>query len=219
MGSGFLNVRFSAALRISLFPGWISALLSCVWHLDVILRTSEGKICNGQSINCLLEKFSPTRMIKSGSEKAWEDISELFINYRCYLFPGIGMENSVPELVWRHRKWLCSTASNFGRPLASLWQITNQSAIFHTCLVSVLLCSGVITAYSISQHPVNDLPALLNAQLPPACRGLSPGWAPARGWAFPALSRWEADCSSQDPNQTLRIPPPSWISPLHNNRV
>lgn len=99
MGSGFLNVRFSAAAK-DIFVPWLNfcfaiMCLTSGWHSE----NFRGKMCNGQSINCLLGKFSPSRMIKSSSEKAWEDISELFINYHCYLFPEIGMENSVPELV------------------------------------------------------------------------------------------------------------------------
>lgn len=71
--------------KISFFPRWTSSLVSCLWCLDGIQTTSAGKMFNGQSINCLLGKFSPTRMIESGTERAREDISELFINYHCYL--------------------------------------------------------------------------------------------------------------------------------------
>lgn len=173
----------------------VSDIWMAFWEL-------QRKMCNGQSINCLLGKFSPTRMIKSGSEKAWEDISELFINYHCYLFPEIGTGKLSAWVGLKTQSASCSTASNFGRPLASLWQITNQSAIFHSCLVSVLLCSRVITAYSISQHPVNDLSALLNAEISPASDELSPGLGSlhvaelgmCEGWDFPAPSMWEADC-------------------------
>lgn len=108
MGSGFLNVRFRAAAK-DIFVPWLNfcfaiMCLTSGWHSE----NFTGKMCNGQSINCLLGKFSPTRMIKSGSEKAWEDISSavhqlslLFIswNWNGELGAWIGLQTQEVHVV------------------------------------------------------------------------------------------------------------------------
>lgn len=140
------------------------------------------------------------------------------------LFSFLKLERKTRCLSWFEdtESACCSITSNFGKLLVSLWQITNQSAIFHTRLVSILLCFGVITAYSISQHLVNDIPALLNAVLPPAFDEPSPtsgacvrlsGARACEGWALPAPAEVRLIAKS------LWIPPPEWagISPIHNN--
>lgn len=113
----------------------VSDIWMAFWEL-------QRKMCNGQSINCLLGKFSPTRMIKSGSEKAWEDISELFINYHCYLFPEIGTESSVPELVWRHKVQVVPLPLTLADP----WQACDKLLIslqFFTPVLSLFCCALV----------------------------------------------------------------------------
>lgn len=166
------------------------------------------KTSNGQLINCLLGKFSPTWTIESGTENHGKTFQSCSIIITPIYFPKIGMENLVPCWFEAQESACCSITSNSGELLVSLWQIADQSAIFHTCLISILLCFGVITAYSISQHLGNDISAFLNMVLPPAFAELSPNlgclyaaelsscvW----GLSFPC-SVQEADCWSQPLN-------------------
>lgn len=139
---------------------------------------------------------------------AFHQLSLLFIswNWNGKLSAWVGLKTQSAS---------CSTASNFGRPLASLWQITNQSAIFHSCLVSVLLCSHVITAYSISQYPVNDLSALWMQRSLLHLMSWAQAWAPCM-WLSLARARAETSllppCGRQIAKvrivaKRLRIPP------------
>lgn len=108
MGSGFLNVRFSAAAK-DIFVPWLNfcCAIMCLtsgWHSE----NFRGKMCNGQSINCLLGKFSPSRMIKSRFWKgtgrhlrAVHQLSLLFIsrNWNGKLSAWLGLKTQEVHIV------------------------------------------------------------------------------------------------------------------------
>lgn len=169
------------------------------------------KTSNGLLINCLMGKCSPTWTIESGTENHEKTFQSCSMIIAAIEFPEIGIENLVPCWFGAPESSCCSITSSSGELLVSLWQIADQFAIFHTCLVSILLCSGVIdwklywTAYSISQHLGNAISALLNMVLLPAFDELSPNLgclyaaelsSCVGGLSFPC-SVQEADCSSQ----------------------
>lgn len=143
-------------------------------------------MCNRQSINCLLGKFSPTRKIESGAERHGRCLSA--VHQLSLLFSSLKLEWRAQRLTWFEatESACCSISSNFGKLL--VYDKLLICLQFFIPVLSLFFCAlVVITAYSISQRLVNDISALLNVVVPPAFDEWSPSLVLACGWAEPRV--------------------------------
>lgn len=154
------------------------------FYFSILYLTSGWNSNNfrGKNVKWTINKLFVGEIFSYQSDriKNWKIMGRHFraVHQLSLLFSFLKLEWKSQCLSWFEDTGgaCCSIASNFGKLFVSLWQITNQSAIFHSCLVSILLCFGVITAYSISQHLVNDISALPNVVFPPALMSWVQPW-------------------------------------------